>query len=515
MYIPLDSWIYPALDRLAALGYVPDHASNLAPLTRNECLRQVKEADEFAELRTAELERPEINDQALRLIADLMSELDGESPERDTVRLESLYTRVTDIQGIPVRDSYHFGQTIYNDYGRPYDQGFNNVTGFSGYASSGPVFAYFRGEYQSAPGRSADPLPVRQFIASADENPLQGPMPISSTNRFEPLEMYTGVKLGFENITFGKQNLWWGPDAESAFSFSTNAEAFYMLRFSQQTPLVLPGILSHLGKIRTEILFGKLSGHHWPPRPFVNAQKISLDLTNDFEVGFTRSAFFGGVGHPLTLGNIESSLFSVTSTAGGRTDPGDRHSGFDFRYRIPGLRRYVTVYSDSYADDEPSPIDNPKRSAWAPGLYLAQVPGLRKLDFRFETYSTWLYRQDAGGTFLYFNNQYHDSYTNNGNLPGSWIGRDSRAYVASTTYWFSAKSKLQAKYRQIKAASGFLPGGGTQTDGSITAQYSLNREWMLTATAQYERYFIPILGGPQRDLLGSLQVTFTPANWTR
>jgi hypothetical protein len=34
------------------------------------------------------------------------------------------------------------------------------------------------------------------------------------------------------------------------------------------------------------------------------------------------------------------------------------------------------------------------------------------------------------------------------------------------------------------------------TDGSITAQYSLNREWILTATAQYERYFIPILGGP-------------------
>ena len=116
IYITLDSWIYPALDRLAALGYVPGHASNLAPLTRNECLRQVKEADEFAELRTAEMERPEINDQALRLIADLMSELDGESPERDTGRLESLYTRVTDIQGIPLRDSDHFGQTIYNEF---------------------------------------------------------------------------------------------------------------------------------------------------------------------------------------------------------------------------------------------------------------------------------------------------------------------------------------------------------------------------------------------------------------
>jgi hypothetical protein len=329
--------------------------------------------------------------------------------------------------------------------------------------------------------------------------------------------MYAGAKLGFETITFGKQSLWWGPDANSAFSFSTNAAPFYMLRFSQTTPLVLPGFLSHLGKIRTDFVFGKLSGHQWPPRPFVNAQKISLDLSHNFELGFTRSAFFGGVGHPLTFGNLEASFISFSSQDTGiygqANNPGDRHSGFDFRYRVPGLRRYVTVYSDSYADDEPNPIDNPKRSAWAPGLYLAQIPGLRKLDFRFETFSTWLYRQDEGGGFLYFNDQYHDSYTNDGYLLGSWIGRDSRAYVASTAYWFSARSKLQAQYRQIKVGNNFLPGGGTQTDGSVTAQWSLSPEWMLTATAQCERYFLPILGGPQRDVLVSLQVTFTPQNW--
>jgi hypothetical protein len=327
------------------------------------------------------------------------------------------------------------------------------------------------------------------------------------------------VRFGFENITFGKQNLWWGPGEDSAFSFSTNAEPLYMLRFAQARPIVLPGMFSRLGKIRTEIIFGKLSGHQWPPRPFVNAQKISLDLTDNFELGFTRSAFFGGVGHPLTFGNLEASFLSFnsqdTGIYGQANNPGDRHSGFDFRYRVPGLRRYVTIYSDSYADDDPNPLDNPKRSAWAPGLYLSQIPGLRKLDFRFETYSTLLYRRDEGGNFIYWNGQYHDSYTNKGNLLGSWIGRDSRAYVASTTYWFSAKSKLQAKYTQTKAGTTFLPGGGTQTDGSLTAQWSITPEWTIGASAQYERYYIPVLGRPKRDLLGSLQVVFTPRNWVR
>jgi membrane-associated phospholipid phosphatase len=519
VYIPIDSWIYPALRRIAALGYIPDQVSDLAPWTRAECIRQVEEAYDLAERRADRDGQTSLNRYVLTLLADLKAEFSHEPTEQNAVRLESIYTRMMDIQGAPLRDSYHFGQTLDNDLGRPYGEGFNNVTGISGYAVSGRFSAYFRGEYQEAPGADGYSLPVRQFIAAADQNPLQGPAPIAATNRFEPLEMYTGVQLGIENITFGKQSLWWGPSEQSAFSFSNNAAPFYMLRFAQTRPFVLPGIFSRLGKIRTEFIFGKLSGHEWPPRPFVNAQKISLDLTDNLELGFTRSAFFGGVGHPLTLGSFEASLFNVNSADfgpyGSPDLPGDRHSDFDFRWRMPGLRRYLTFYSDSYADDDPNPLDNPKRSAWSPGLYFSHLPGLRKLDFTVETVSTWLYRQDAGGDFIYFDGQYHDSYTNDGNLLGSWIGRDSRAYEATANYWISSKSKLQGQYRQIKAAAKFLPGGGTQTDASLSAQIALRPEWLMSAEVQVERYYIPILGGPEKDIVCSFQLTFTPSNWIK
>src|SRR6266403_238174 len=43
-YVPLDSWIYPALDRLAALGYIDTAISGLRPWTRLECARLVGEA---------------------------------------------------------------------------------------------------------------------------------------------------------------------------------------------------------------------------------------------------------------------------------------------------------------------------------------------------------------------------------------------------------------------------------------------------------------------------------------
>ena len=65
------------------------------------------------------------------------------------MRLESIYTRATGISGEPLNDSYHFGQTIINDYGRPFGEGFNNVTGFSGWATEGRYTIYVRGEYQT------------------------------------------------------------------------------------------------------------------------------------------------------------------------------------------------------------------------------------------------------------------------------------------------------------------------------------------------------------------------------
>src|SRR5258708_31213785 len=43
-YVELDSWIYPVLDRLAALGYIHSQFSDMRPWTRIECARMVQEA---------------------------------------------------------------------------------------------------------------------------------------------------------------------------------------------------------------------------------------------------------------------------------------------------------------------------------------------------------------------------------------------------------------------------------------------------------------------------------------
>jgi len=516
VYVPLDSWVYPALKRLAAMGYLPDAESLAAPWTRTECQVLVDEAEDIASRHSTKVLAGGTNEEAEALIAQLMHEFINDSDERAQARIESFYARLLQITGPPLRDSYHFGQTLVNDYGRPYDTGTNTVAGFSASGTLGRFSGYFRGEYQEAGGRQPYDQGLQDLLGSLDGVPPLS-RAIASASKFNPLEMYVGIRLGDFNATFGKQSEWWGPGQDSAFSFSNNAEPFYAFKVAQQTPFVLPGPFRLLGHIRTYFLIGKLSGHSYPPRPFINAQKITFQLTDNLELGFTRSAIFGGVGHPLTTASVFRSFFSLSSTGGTRfgsaNDPGDRRSGFDFMWHVPGIRRFVTIYSDSLADDEPNPLDSPRRSAWAPGIYFTQLPRLRKMDLRFETYSTWLYRQDEGGKFIYWNNQYRDAYTNNSYLLGSWVGRDARAYLISSTCWWSAQNTIALSYRQTKTGSNFLPGGGTQTDISLNGQWRLPSGVVASPFLQLERYFIPVLAAvPKRDISFGLQLTFYPKN---
>lgn len=517
VYVPLDSWIYAALSRLAALGYVPDLEGLAAPWTRAQCAVLVEEAEDIASRHVEKISSPSTRVEALRLLSALKEEVLDSTETRVEAKIESIYSRVEQISGAPLRDSYHFGQTLNNDFGRPYGEGTNTIDGFSAYGTLGPFSGYFRGEYQDAGGTGPYDQSIRTLIGNLDGLPPQPAAKTPSVSRFDPLEMYVGAAFRKFNVTFGKQSIWWGPGEDSAFHFSNNAEPFYSVRIEQEEPIVLPGPFRFLGHIRTQFLVGKLSGHEFPPRPFINAQKITFQLTPNLEVGFTRSAIFGGVGHPLTVSSILNSFISTTSTGntafGSANDPGDRRSGFDFKWRVPGLRRFVTIYSDSFADDEPNPIDAPRRSAWGPGLYLARIPGLCHFDFRFETYSTLLYRGDEGGKFFYWNNQYRDAYTNDGFLLGSWVGRDARAYEASMSYWRTPQDKISLMYRQIKTGSNFLPGGGTQTDLTVNDQWQIQPEASVTAFVQYERYFIPVLGGARTAVSASLQFTFNPKNW--
>jgi membrane-associated phospholipid phosphatase len=515
-YVPLDSWIYPALERMAALGYIQSAYLGMRPWTRMECARMVEEAQESMAYADGESGGAGIH----RALADEFAletgRLNG-APNLG-VGLDSVYTRTTGISGTPLRDGYHFGQTIVNDYGRPYWSGTNAVVGLSADAEAGPFAFYFRGEYQKAPSIPSFSSSVLQAIA-ANDSTKPFPNGRDAVDRFSLLEGTVSLKVGNVQLSFGKQTAWLGPGESGPLLFSDNATPFTMLRIDSVKPYEIPGISRLLGPMRSEFFLGQLSGQQWvfanthlvgpiiDPQPFIHGEKISFKPTANLEFGMGITAQFAGPGLPFTWRNFLRTYYSHKASIAEK--PGKRLSAFDLTYRVPGLRNWLTFYLDSLVVDEYSPLGS-SRPSLELGVYLPQFPRIPQLELRVEGLRSARTNSEFAPGFVYADRRFRSGYTSDGNLLGSWIGRAGTGGQAWATYSFSPRNSLQLGYRVQRVDKKFLE-GGTANDFSITWNQMFPNQVGLNASVQYENWHFPLLApDQQRNVTASIQLTYWP-----
>ena len=521
-YVPLDSWVYPAFDRLAALGFAPTAIEGLKPWTRSECERLLEEAsgliDESSASEAAQL--------YTALNKEFARELGGD--RSNYMAVDSVYGGVTSISGEPLTDGYHFGQTIVNNFGRPYERGTNGLAGFSTSGSAGMLGFYVRGEFEHAPAAPGFSQAVVNAIEQADEKPqVEQASPIAAFNQFRLLDSYLMLNVDGWQASFGKQSLWFSP-TQDPFLFSDNAEPIYMFRVSQTTARKLPGFLGIFGPYRFETFVGKLTGQHFvndpdnqivyslgrslARQPMINGQKLNFKPTPNFEFGIGKTGLWGGPDFPITLYTTGNSLFTTANGQGRLHDPGDRRATVDFTYRVPYLRKWLIIYDDSFTEDEISPLGYPQQSAHDAGFYVPQLPKLPKLDFRMEGSFTNVpqFLQPVAGGFFYWNIHYLDGYTNQGNIMGNAaVGRQGIAFRGSSTYWFASNRTIQLGYRSEQADPDFLEGGHLK-DIYVQSEWRFNPSVSLESFMQFEWWNWPILGNKRNDVTASMQLTYWP-----
>jgi hypothetical protein len=524
-YIPLDSWIYPAVMRLYGMGFVDTVFVGMRPWTRLSVAHMLEAGSDRITGST--------NDEAIDIYTALEKELQPDlriplDQKFGRIALDSVYQRVMGIAGTPLRDSFHLGQTDINDFGRPYAAGFNNYSGFSASAHYGMFSAYFRGEYQHAPSWEGYPLNLAEALARIDDFatftsvPLPGnttiPLgPVSAVNNLTVLEGYVSAHVVGHEISFGKMDNWYGPGVGGGMAWSNNAENIWSFRINRVEPLFIPYISRITGPIRYDFFAGPLKGHNDPVSPWVHAEKISLKPTPNIEVALQRTVIWGGKGHePITFGTFWRSFYSISDTNGsekyGPRDPGARFSAFDFSWRLPYLRNWLTLYADSEVHDDVFPISAPRHAAIRPGLYLSHFPRVPKLDLRAEAVST---DPDTGlsvgGQDMYTEVIQRNGYTSNGLLMGDWIGREDKGGQAWLTYHLSPREWVQVNFRSAKASKDFIPGGTTQTDFSFDLVKRLTPDVEVKANVQYEQWLVPLYKyGRQSDTTTTFQLTWYP-----
>ena len=538
-YIPVDSIVYPLTLRLYSLGYLDDAFIAMRPWTRRSLLHMLeKSADDITS---------DGNSEAVSILAYLQDYLVVETPGNNMTRgavygVESVYTRLMGVGGPVLRDSFHLGQTIYNDYGRPYATGFNNVTGFESVNEYGRFSLYVRGEYQHAPAYQGYSLALATQLSCNDEicpfappNNPQDTIPYGSTNNavntFRLQAAYASFHWWGQEISFGKTDNWWGPGMGGGMAWSDNAESPYAFRVNRVEPMYVPLLSKLIGPLRYDFMIGPLQGHSAPNGPWAESFGFALKPTKNFDLSFQRTVIWGGAGHgcidpttgvytpckqPITLHTFLKGFFSFSDTTNlekySVDDPGARYSTFTFSYKLPFLRKYVTLYTDSIAHDDVTPPSAPRRAAYRPGFYISQFPHLPKLDFRIEASNTDTSTlRSLGGSFNYWEVVQKQGYTNKGYIMGDWVGREAKAGNAWVTWHLSGDEWVQAEYMYKKTPKDFIPDGTTQHQFTVDVVKNLRRDIQLDAWMQYERWKAPIYKvGQQSNVVFAAQIKFFP-----
>ena len=172
-YVRMDSWVYPALNRLSSLGYLDTAFFGLRPWTRLSIVHMLQQTADKVD---SDTDNDEARDIYLALMKEFSADMEG---GRGALHAEfdSVYERALGIGGAaPLTYSFRFGQSIINDDGRPFGSGFNNITGIHLRAEAGRFSLNFRGEYQHAPGYAALPSAVLSLIPRLMSSPQRMPM---------------------------------------------------------------------------------------------------------------------------------------------------------------------------------------------------------------------------------------------------------------------------------------------------------------------------------------------------
>jgi Capsule assembly protein Wzi len=405
--LPLDSWVYPALDKLAGLGLVESSLQGTRPYTRAEAARQLLEARDksviggfppvvYQLLRRLE---GELQDQLAELGNDSGSSRSYLKPLR-SLNLEYLFQdgQPSPFPGTNARqfdlDVNHFGL----------DQAGQHAGRFS-FESEARLAGFLL-------------LSVRPLF----ELQLQDDQDLDSN--FELLEGKAALNLGAVEISAGRQALWWGQGRHGSLILTNNAEPLDMLRITNPVPLLLPWHLKYLGPFRFDVFWSRLESKRTIPEPYFAGLRLSFKPLPSLEIGASRTVIFGGEGRP----DIDFSDF-LTILGGknlnGGADTSNQLAALDARLHLPSLRG-IELYGEWGGEDEAGGFVS--NHAYLAGLYLPQLESSGRLSLRLE-YADLSHLADNAPPW-YHHGIYRSGYTYEQKILGHHAGGAARASYA-------------------------------------------------------------------------------------
>jgi membrane-associated phospholipid phosphatase len=253
---------------------------------------------------------------------------------------------------------------------------------------------------------------------------------------------------------------WWGPGWQSSLALGNNAPAFSgvgvqrALASRSDSPW-----LAWLGPWSAEMFIAQAEDVTQPANPYFVAQRLTMRPLPNLEIGFTRTAQWGGRGRAQSLRSFFEMLAGTGVNADTRdqqrADPANELGGYDLRLRCPGgapCAAYVQLMGEDRAGLFPSHFLGlygiESWSADGRQRYFAELA---------ETGCEAPVGRPMRTPCAYRNYAYPEGYTSGGRWIGANVGPDSRLL---TLGWLDAAggSSLRFNVGRVGARVGsFTP----------------------------------------------------------
>ncbi|MGE5895050.1 MAG: capsule assembly Wzi family protein, partial [bacterium] len=231
--VPLDDPGYDVLRRLEAEGIVESSILTTLPLSRQEIVRLIREAE-----KNAGSESGFIQQQIEFLKARF----------RDDIEAKKYIKPLGALSGKYIYSDQDDPAIVYNNDGDIYAKGSNIRAGLSSWAEFG-WFSYFIN-------------PELRY----DE----GDTDLILKNGYGVIHV-----LGLD-LEAGKESQWWGPGYHGSLLLSNNAEPFTLVRLSNTNPVLLPWIFKYLGPLRFTAFATMLEEDRDFSHPYLWGMKINF-----------------------------------------------------------------------------------------------------------------------------------------------------------------------------------------------------------------------------------------------
>ena len=405
--IPLDSYVYGYLDKLAGLGYLPEMRLGVKPYTRLQAAHWVEKIN--AQVNS----RGDIPDYAADMLAQLNQEFEPELQRlAGGPREPWLGLREWTASG-----SYYHGDTLKELGTKASWQPLN--TNNSGYrlADGGNWSLAARLEAELAPALVASVTPrVATNRDSTDVSLTAG---------------YVKTQLNNVEIQVGKEDAWWGQGVRGSRSLTNNAAPVTSLKLSNIDAMNWGFLGPTYVTMRYSVLENDRSDVKYPSLVGLRCDFIP---SNNFTFGLSRLDIVGGAGRMLTRSDLKNLIFGTNSDAAG--DKWNTQAGGDFRWR---LGNGVEVYGEVYGEDQSGYM--PSQLSELAGVYIPKLNASGDWEARLEfahTLPCW-----------YTHSVYTNGWVYKDNILGDYMGSDADRYYGQLAHYLPGGAQFSLNLEHL------------------------------------------------------------------